>query len=408
MPEAVIWSFGELAKKGFLEFGDGYRTKQSELGKPGLPILRVAEVLDGRIRPGFTDYVHNDYRYAMGNKISQPGDVVLTTKGTIGRVALIPKEAPTFTYSPQVCFFRTSPDSPLLSHYLYYWLKGPGFVNQSAAVKSQTDMADYINLADIRALNIKVPPINTQRAIIEILGTLDYKITSNEQLTSTTWSLAKAYFDQSYGESDPWCEFTIRDIADIYDGPHATPIKTSNGPWFLSVSSLRSGFLDLAASAHLSESDFIRWTRRVTPRAGDILFSYETRLGEAAIMPGNVEGCLGRRMALMRVKDNSIGSTLLLLAYLSKSFQERIRIGAVHGATVDRIPLVEFASWKIALPAAEARNQLNNTLKVLYDRAVRSMHESYLIGDLRDTLIPGLISGELRVRDAERVVKDAV
>ena len=48
------------------------------------------------------------------------------------------------------------------------------------------------------------------------------------------------------------------------------------------------------------DEDFKRWTRRVVPHPGDLLFSYETRLGEAALMPEGIQACLGRRMALLR------------------------------------------------------------------------------------------------------------
>src|SRR6266568_1846941 len=86
----------------------------------------------------------------------------------------------------------------------------------------------------------------------------------------------------------------------IFDGPHATPKKTTSGPIFLGIESLVSGRVDLSAPEHLSEEDFVKWTRRVTPRAGDIVFAYETRLGDAALMPEGLRCCLGRRMALMR------------------------------------------------------------------------------------------------------------
>lgn len=404
MLEKTVWSFGELAEEGFLEFGDGYRTKQSELGQPGLPVLRVAEVLDGRLRPEFIDYVRTNYRHAMRNKISQPGDVVLTTKGTVGRVAIIPSDVSEFVYSPQVCFFRTSQHSPILSRYLYYWLKSPEFRRQSAAVKSQTDMADYINLADIRRLKIIIPSINTQSAVAGILGALDEKIAVNDRIRSTAWSLAKSCFDSACQNGDALQQVTIDNIADVFDGPHATPARTVDGPWYLNISSLTDGFLDLSESAHLSESDFNLWTRRVTPRDGDILFSYETRLGEAAIMPGNIKGCLGRRMALIRPKD-PIEPVILLLAYLGKRFQERIRTGTVSGATVDRIPLTEFASWKIALPTDEVRVEMSSTLKTLYDRATQSIQENRVLSELRDTLLPKLISGHLQIKDAEKIAE---
>ena len=83
----------------------------------------------------------------------------------------------------------------------------------------------------------------------------------------------------------------IGDIAEVFDGPHATPKKIDVGPFFLSISSLENGQLDLSKSAHISDEQFEKWTRRVTPREGDVLFSYETRLGEAALMPGGIKEC---------------------------------------------------------------------------------------------------------------------
>jgi len=88
---------------------------------------------------------------------------------------------------------------------------------------------------------------------------------------------------------------TIAELAEIYDGPHATPTRRDEGPYFLNIASLKDGRLDLAESDHVSETDYERWTRRVTPGHGDMLFSYETRLGSAALMPEGVRACLGSR-----------------------------------------------------------------------------------------------------------------
>ena len=61
---------------------------------------------------------------------------------------------------------------------------------------------------------------------------------------------------------------------DIFDGPHATPKKTDAGPIFLGISNLANGRLDLVDAERLSEEDFIKWTRRVVPGSGDVVFSY--------------------------------------------------------------------------------------------------------------------------------------
>ena len=128
----------------------------------------------------------------------------------------------------------------------------------------------------------------------------------------------------------------------IYDGPHATPKKVESGPIFLGISNLSNGRLDLSNTDHLSEEDFLKWTRRVTPRENDVVFSYETRLGEAALLPPEIKCCLGRRMALMRPDISKVDPQFLLYSYLSPDFQGTIQARTIYGSTVNRIALVEF------------------------------------------------------------------
>lgn len=107
---------------------------------------------------------------------------------------------------------------------------------------------------------------------------------------------------------------TIGAISQVFDGPHATPKKIDEGPYFLSISSLEAGKLDLEKSARISDEQFEKWTKRVTPEEGDLLFSYETRLGEAALMPGGIKACLGRRMGLLRLDRTKVDPRYLLFA----------------------------------------------------------------------------------------------
>ncbi|WP_181019993.1 restriction endonuclease subunit S [Nonomuraea typhae] len=393
----------QLIKDGELILGDGYRTKRAEHGRPGIPILRVAEVLNGRIEPAFADYVSEHFRSVMGTKTSQPGDIVLTTKGTVGRVALVTAQHPEFVYSPQVCFFRLNSESVIVRRYLYYWFRSTEFWRQAVNHKGKTDMADYINLADIRSLELSLPNIAVQQGISEVLGALDDKIAVNARVAATSMRLAASIFE----DSEPTVEFTLGDIAEVFDGPHATPKKTEDGPWFLSISSLKSGLLDLDESAHLGEEDYPRWTKRVQPRAGDVLFSYETRLGDAALMLPTIRACLGRRMGLIRSRRTEISGPLLLQAYLGNNFQSEISKRAIHGATVDRIPIKELPRWPIKLPASRRWERLSTMLKSLSDCATHRTLENRSLAQLRDTLLPKLMSGRLRIRDAGRMVEDA-
>ena len=156
---------------------------------------------------------------------------------------------------------------------------------------------------------------------------------------------------------------TILSIAEIFDGPHATPKKINEGPFFLSISSLENGRLDLSKSAHISELEFKKWTKRVTPRSGDLLFSYETRLGEAALMPDGVRACLGRRMGLLRPRPEKVISEYLLYAYLSPAFQQTIVANTITGATVNRIALNRMPEFQIRMPRIEEQKKVASLLK---------------------------------------------
>jgi type I restriction enzyme S subunit len=163
-------------------------------------------------------------------------------------------------------------------------------------------------------------------------------------------------------------EFRISDLAELFDGPHATPKRINEGAHFLNIASLSDGRLDLTKSDHVSDEDFRKWTRRVTPQSGDLLFSYETRLGEAALMPTGVKACLGRRMALMRPDTEVVDSRFLLYLYLSPTFKRLIEKNTIHGATVNRIALSTMPEWTVQLPSLTEQRAIAEVLGALDDK----------------------------------------
>lgn len=169
--------------------------------------------------------------------------------------------------------------------------------------------------------------------------------------------------------TDSWRVVPVAELCEsIYDGPHATPRKTQQGSIFLGISNLSNGRLDLSETEHLSEEDFVQWTRRITPRPYDIVFSYETRLGEAAMIPEGLRCCLGRRMALMRPDPNNVVPRFLLYAYLGPEFQSTLRARTIHGSTVDRIPLIDFPNFPIRVPSLPVQRRIADILGALDDK----------------------------------------
>jgi len=165
-----------------------------------------------------------------------------------------------------------------------------------------------------------------------------------------------------------WRTQPLGDVAEVFDGPHATPKKTTDGPLFLGIECLDNGRLDVSKAEHLSDDDFLLWTRRVAPEPGDVVFSYETRIGEAALISKGLRYCLGRRMGLLRPKSSVIDSRYLVYAYLGPAFQETLRSRTVHGSTVDRILLTEMPDFPVEVPDLATQRAIACILGSLDDK----------------------------------------
>jgi type I restriction enzyme S subunit len=125
----------------------------------------------------------------------------------------------------------------------------------------------------------------------------------------------------------------------LYDGPHATPKPSQDGPVFLGIGNItEDGKLDLADVRHIAEEDYPMWTKRVTPQPGDIVFTYEATLNRYAIIPEGFRGCLGRRTALIRPNSAAVNPRFLFFYFFSEDWRKTIGQNILSGATVDRIP----------------------------------------------------------------------
>ena len=192
----------ELLDSGVLEIGDGYRAKNSELSNSGLPFARAGNIRDG-FRFNDADCFPTKNLDRVKNKVSRPGDVVFTSKGTVGRFAFVREDTPRFVYSPQLCFWRSLDRALIDPRFLFCWMSGREFFEQFKEVSGQTDMAEFVSLRDQRNMRITLPPISEQRAIAHILGTLDDRIELNRRMNETLEAMAQALFKSWFVDFDP-------------------------------------------------------------------------------------------------------------------------------------------------------------------------------------------------------------
>ena len=154
----------------------------------------------------------------------------------------------------------------------------------------------------------------------------------------------------------------------IYDGPHATPPKADSGPIFLGIKNVTAqGRFDLSEIRHVSEEHYPRWTRRVTPQANDIVFSYEATLHRYALIPEGFRGCLGRRMALIRPDTEKVVPRFLHYYFLCNHWRSVVESNVIRGATVDRIPITRFPDFEVRIPDIGTQRHIASILSAYDD-----------------------------------------
>lgn len=165
---------------------------------------------------------------------------------------------------------------------------------------------------------------------------------------------------------------TIGDVCEVFDGPHATPSPSDEGPVYLGIPSiLDDGSIDYENSKRISWEEFPKWAKRVTPQPGDVVFSYEANLDTYAIIPEGFVGCLGRRMAIMRPNKDKILSRYLYYYMLSPQWKAVIVSKTVLGATVNRIPIATYPDFPIAIPDLETQQRIAGALSA-YDELIEN------------------------------------
>ena len=203
-PTATV---SELQRDGVLLVEDGnhgeYRPRPDEFVDTGVAFIRAADMDAGRVLFGSAARINETARKRITKGIGVPGDVLLSHKGTVGKVAMVDACAPPFVCSPQTTFWRTLDQARLDRKYLYAFLRSAGFHAQLATRAGETDMAPYVSLTSQRGLSVTLPPINIQRAIAHILGTLDDKIELNRRMSETLEAMARALFKSWFVDFDP-------------------------------------------------------------------------------------------------------------------------------------------------------------------------------------------------------------
>lgn len=411
-----------------------------EYTKSGVPVLRGVNVNRGRFHDDDFVFIDDEAADRLDKFESYPGDVLLVHKGTLGQIGLMPIRRRYQRYIMGNSMMRVRCDpAKLLPEYLYYWLSSAAGRHYLFSRISQVGVPQIQTpLTTLRQATLPVPPVDEQHGITHILSTLDQKIELNGRMNETLEAMARALFTSWFVDFDPvramaggsdaglpepiaelfpdrfesselgqiperWSAQPFSDTVEIFGG--GTP-KTSvaaywNGaiPWFSVVDApTGSDVWVVDTRKKVTRQGVENSSARILP-VGTTVVSARGTVGRIALV--GVPMAMNQSCYGLRGKSGTDGTfTYFATRQLVSILQQR-----AHGSVFDTITRGTLAGIPVVAPPPQLVDAFERQAGPLLERVRANVLESRTLASLRETLVPKLLSGELRIAQGERALE---
>lgn len=380
-----IGKFGDVTKLAGFEY-----TKYFEYVDDGEIIaLRALNVREGNL--DLTD-VKRIYKEVSDNLVRSKlikGDILFTYVGAnIGQYAIVP-ENDKYHLAPNICRIRCG---ELCDYYFLYSYFRTSFFKDSLEGFSHGSSQPTMPMGSIRQIPIPLPPLPEQKAISEVLSSLDDKIDLLHRQNKTLEEMAETLFRQWFVEEakEDWEERPLSGVATFLNGLACQKYPPKNEidklP-VLKIKQLRNGFSD--------DSDWC--TTDVNPEYiienGDVIFSWSASL-MVKIWDG--DKCI-LNQHLFKVTSDEFPKWYYYL-WSKHHLAEFISISASHATTMGHIKRGDLDNAIVLVPSDDEMTTFTEIQSPIIDKIVSNNKQLIKLVSLRETLLPNLISGEVKIK----------
>jgi type I restriction enzyme S subunit len=404
-PEWPSYSVSELEKSKALLVQDGNhgydRPRPDEFVPVGTAFIRAGDLAGDRVLFDQASRINNVALARIRKGHGRPGDVLLSHKGTVGRVGLAPLDAPPFVCSPQTTFWRTLDTDVIDRRFLLFFLRSPLFASQLKTLKGQTDMADYVSLTDQRQMEVTLPPIDEQRRIAGVLGSLDDKSGHNRKIAERLDSIVDGYFrslpfGRPDGENPPegWRRVRIGDIADV----NAHSYSAREHPdeiEYIDISNTAPR--EIASTSILAWADAPSRARRLV-RSGDTLVSTVRPERRSMVFVPESRNGLTASTGFAVISPRDASQALVYRVVTSDECINHLSATATGSAYPAVNPSV-IEDWMFLMPP-DSGAEFELLAGPLERLRWHILGECRTLASLRDALLPRLFFGQIRVPDS--------
>lgn len=363
--------------------------------KDRLIFLNTSDILHGKI-------LHHTYTPVstwpgQAKKSIQHGDILFSEiRPANGRWAYVKGDAEDIVVSTKLMVIRTTKNTTL-SEYLYHFLTSQ---NTTAwlqhLAESRSGTFPQITFDQVASLEMPLPSLHEQKAIAHTLNTLDDKIDLNRRINKSLEAVAQALFKSFFLEHAQdrlpkgWSIGKLSDVADIVMGLSPTGDSyNTNGNGI----PLINGPVEFGEYFPVKS----KWTTAPTRLAqpGDLILCVRGSTTGRRVVADD-EYCLGRGVCAIRAKSKA--HTFL---YKTIDFRLDTLLSKTTGSVFPSLSAPDIKGLPVVVPPPQAVALFSDQAEPLTTKIQANTHESRTLAHLRDTLLPKLLSGELRVETAE-------
>lgn len=367
----------------------GSALKRGEMKSEGIPVYEQQNAI----------YDHREFRFFIDDeKFSelkrfqvQTGDLIISCSGTLGKVSIISKDDAKGIISQALLILRPNSDI-ILPEYLYYFFKSDyGY----RSLTSRSSGSVQINLAKrevIEDIDIFVPSKLIQEKIVKVLKNIDNKIKVNNEINNNLSEQIKSIYNEIFTEFIDYKR--LDEISNVTIGK--TPPRSEqecfttdkNDVKWISISDLgKSGMFIFDTSEKLTQEAVDKYNVKVIPK-DTVILSFKLTVGRTGFTTEDMT--TNEAIAHFDLNNKELNNYL----YCTLTYYNYSDLGSTSSiATAINSKIVK--SIKIGIPSDEQLNKFNNLTSAMFKTIKNNESENIKLSELRDTLLPKLMNGEI-------------
>lgn len=390
---------GDIAEVQTGPFGSQLKNEQYITG--GTPVVTVEHITNFRIIDFDYPSVTDEDKDRLSKYLLKSGDIIFTRVGSVDLSAYVKPHQDGWMFSSRM--LRVRSNQGVDSRFLSYFFQQNRFREYILNISVGATMPS-INTEILNGVPISYPPLPEQRAIASVLSSLDDKIDLLHRQNKTLEAMAETLFRQWFVEeaNEEWEEVDLEYVTEkITDGAHKSPPTVEVGLPMASVKDMHQWGIHLDSCRKISESDFEELARNdCRPLKNNILIAKDgSYLKHVFVTPNDLDLVILSSIAILR--PNGKYHPILLSIYLKMNSTREALENIVTGAVIPRIVLKDFRKFKLKLPPMELQIKALKALEPIHMKCWQNINQIRTLEKLRDTLLPKLMSGEVRVELAQ-------